>query len=48
MLYLVLLILNWTYAVALYAVLFVLRVLPVLERIGAFLISPFLLDRVGD
>ena len=41
-LFITLLILNWSYALALYAVLFVLRVLPVSERIGEILMSPFL------
>ncbi len=39
---LALLILNWPYALALYVALFVLRVLPVLERLGWLLMSSFL------
>ena len=38
----VLLIMNWKYAIALYSLLFLLRVLPVLERIGAAIMSRFL------
>ena len=40
--FIVLLVLDWRYALALYAVLFLLRVLPVLETIGSFLMAPFL------
>lgn len=40
--FIVLLMLNWKYALALYALLFVLRVLPVLERIGSIIMRPFL------
>ncbi len=42
-LFIMILILNWMYAIAFYVFLFLLRVLPVLERIGAFLMHPFLL-----
>jgi hypothetical protein len=42
LLFIVILILNWMYAVAFYAFLFLLRVLPVLERIGALIMHPLL------
>ncbi|MCK4462470.1 MAG: hypothetical protein KAW46_11740 [candidate division Zixibacteria bacterium] len=38
----VILILNWKYAIALCAAMFLLKVIPVLERIGAWIMSPFL------
>lgn len=41
-LFIVILILNWMYAIAFYAFLFFLRVLPILERIGALIMHPFL------
>ena len=37
-----LLFLNWKYAIALYFLLFLLRVVPVLEWIGAVIMRPFL------
>jgi hypothetical protein len=40
-LFIVLLILDWRYAILFWLVLFVLRVLPVLETIGNILMSPF-------
>lgn len=36
------LVMNWAYGILLYAVLYVLKVVPVLERIGAVLMRPFL------
>jgi hypothetical protein len=39
--FLVLLYLNWKYALVLFAIKFVLKVLPVLEIIGYFLMAPF-------
>lgn len=39
--FIVLIYLNWKYALALFAVKFVLKVLPVLETIGNILMSPF-------
>jgi hypothetical protein len=39
--FLVLLYLNWKYALVLFAVKFVLKVLPVLEVVGNILMSPF-------
>ena len=39
--FIVLLYLNWKYAFVLFAVKFVLKVLPVLETIGNILMSPF-------
>jgi hypothetical protein len=39
--FLVLLYLNWKYALVLFAIKFVLKVLPVLETIGNVLMSPF-------
>ena len=38
----VLVVLNWKYAIALYAVLFILRVVPVLEMVGEIITRPFL------
>lgn len=43
--FVMLLLLNWKYALALYALLFVLRVLPVLERIGSIIMHTFLRTR---
>jgi Zn-dependent protease with chaperone function len=40
-LFIVLFILNWKYALIIFAVKFVLKVLPVLETIGNILMSPF-------
>ena len=40
--FITLLILDWGWAILLYVVLFILRVLPVLEWIGEFLMTPFL------
>jgi hypothetical protein len=40
--FIALLILNWRFAITLYAILFILRVLPVLERIGGIMMRPFL------
>jgi hypothetical protein len=39
--FLVLLYLNWKYAILLFVLKFVLKVLPVLETIGRILVSPF-------
>jgi len=44
-LFIALLILNWSYTLVLYAVLLVLKALPVLERIGWLLMSPFLRNK---
>ncbi|MFC1475666.1 hypothetical protein ACFLQW_01535 [Candidatus Zixiibacteriota bacterium] len=41
-LFIVIIFLNWKYAIALYVFLFLLRVLPVLENIGAAIMYPFL------
>ena len=38
----IIVVLNWRYAIALYAFLFILKMLPVLERIGAAIMRPFL------
>lgn len=38
----IIMLLNWRYAIALYAFLFILKMLPVLERIGAAIMRPFL------
>jgi len=40
--FIVLLLLNWKYALALYALLFILRMLPVLENLGSLMMRPFL------
>lgn len=47
-LFVVILVLDWMYAIALYVVLFILRVLPVLERIGALIMRTFLQVEPGD
>jgi len=42
------LILNWKYAIAFYAFLFILRVLPVLENVGELIMRPFLQTESED
>lgn len=42
LIFLSLLYLNWKYSIALYALLFVLRVVPVLENLGSMVMRPFL------
>lgn len=42
LIFVVLLLLNWKYALALYALLFVLRTLPILENLGSLMMRPFL------
>lgn len=42
--FIVLVVLNWKYALVLYVFLFAMRVLPVLEWIGQFIMRPFLID----
>jgi len=37
-------VLNWKYAIVLFIIKFILKVLPILETIGAVLMSPFLKD----
>ncbi len=37
-------VLNWKYAIALFVIKFILKVIPVLENIGAAIMSPFLKD----
>ena len=46
--FLVLLYLNWKYALALFVIKFVLKVLPVLEIVGNVLMSPFKRPAVGE
>ncbi len=36
-------VLNWKYALCFYAVMFLLKVIPVLEHIGEFLMRPFMI-----
>lgn len=38
---LALLIINWKYAIIIFIIMFILAVIPVLERIGSILMSPF-------
>ncbi|MBW1965936.1 MAG: hypothetical protein JRI48_00880 [Deltaproteobacteria bacterium] len=40
--FVVFLLLNWKYALALYALLFALRTLPILENLGLLMMHPFL------
>lgn len=44
--FIALLLLDWKYALVLYVFLFVLRVLPILERIGSIFMHPFLQEQV--
>jgi hypothetical protein len=44
----IIVILDWTFAIGLYAVLFVLRVAPVLERIGEMIMRPFLREESSN
>ena len=41
--FVILIVLNWKYTIALYILLFILRVSPVLEFIGALIMRPFLI-----
>lgn len=48
LLLIIIVIINWKYAIAFYIILFLLRVLPILERIGAVIMSPFLKEEEND
>lgn len=37
-------VMNWKYSIALYVIKFILKVIPILENIGAAIMSPFLKD----
>ena len=43
-LFIAILVLNWKYAIVLFVVKFILKVVPILENIGAAIMSPFLKD----
>jgi hypothetical protein len=40
--FIVILLLNWKYSIALYALLFILKTLPILENLGSLIMRPFL------
>lgn len=46
--WLALLLLNWKFAIALFIIKFILKVLPVLETIGGFLVSPFVSKEISS